>query len=271
MANVNQGTRQYTIVQVDAFTQNVFGGNSAAVVILDEWLEDTLLQKIALENNLSETVYVKPDNDSYSIRWFTPQIEVDLCGHATLAAAYVMFKDGMVDGQQINFISQSGDLQVNINNDVLFLNFPARMPEAIPHKNDLLRYLGVTAKDVVGMFQSRDTVVVLHEEKQVAEITPDYAGLALLETFAVCVTAPGVDCDFVSRFFAPKAGINEDPVTGSAHCSLIPYWATRLNKNLLSAKQISSRVGELFCEYLGERVLIGGHCREYMRGQFCIS
>ncbi len=269
----------FEMVQVDAFTQQVFGGNSAAVIVVEHWPPAPLMQQIAMENNLSETVFVMPDNDSWFIRWFTPQTEVDLCGHATLAAAHVLFKDGHVKGRRLNLQSQSGALAVdckakrNANreaicedsgDDLLFLDFPSRPGTPIRNLEACEAAIG---QKVVAGFQSRDTLLVLDSQAQVLDCRPDMQALAALDTFAVMVSAPGEDCDFVSRFFAPAAGIPEDPVTGSAHCTLIPYWAERLGKTDLHARQLSARGGELFCTLAGDRVRIGGYCVEYMRGR----
>lgn len=255
------------LVQVDAFTQDIFGGNSAAVVVLDEWLSDELMQKIAAENNLSETVFVRRELQDFSLRWFTPEVEVDLCGHATLAAAYVLFKDNIAQTTQIEFESKSGPLFVARQGDRIFMDFPARAGVAVNDYGEIEDALGLEVREV---FQARDTLVIVENQEQVRACRPDFAALAVLDTFAVIVSAPGEDCDFVSRFFAPAAGINEDPVTGSAHCTLIPYWAQRLQRNRLHARQLSKRGGELFCEDTGERVLIGGDCREYMRARIFI-
>lgn len=255
------------MVQVDAFAKEVFQGNSAAVIILEDWLPGSLLQNIALENNLSETVYVKKEGNRFAIRWFTPTVEVSLCGHATLAAAYVLFKDALVNTETVEFVSQSGELSVQQEGDLLKLDFPATPAKRRPSMPGLEKALGVVPEDIL---QSRDTLVVLKDQQQVAALTPDFAQLAQLDTFGVIATAPGEDCDFVSRFFAPAQGINEDPVTGSAHCTLIPYWSQRLNQTVLHAKQISQRGGELFCEDMGERVSIAGYCCEFLRGTLTV-
>ena len=256
------------LVQVDAFTQQVFGGNSAAVVVLDDWLDSVLMQQIAMENNLSETVFVKPEGGSWGIRWFTPQVEVDLCGHATLAAAYVLFKDGYVDQGQVQFVSQSGALAVTQEEGLLHLDFPAR--PGLPLE-DVSEFGAAIGQPVQAAYQARDTLLILASEAAVAACEPDLAAVAALDTFAVIVSAPGNNCDFVSRFFAPGAGIPEDPVTGSAHCTLIPYWAERLGKSHVHARQISARGGELYCRLNHDRVSIGGYCVEYLRGTLSLN
>ena len=257
------------IVQVDAFTRHVFGGNPAAVILVDEWPDAGLMQSIAMENQLSETVFVKPDGDHWGIRWFTPQVEVDLCGHATLAAAYVLFNDNHVQRDQVVFQSSSGALSVSRQGGRLYLDFPSRPGKPLACTEAFQEAIGTPVKTA---FQARDSLLILENQAQVEACQPDMAALASMDTFAVIVSAPGDECDFVSRFFAPGAGIDEDPVTGSAHCTLIPYWAERLGKNTLEARQLSRRGGELFCEYHGDRVSIGGYCVEYMRGKiatFC--
>lgn len=257
----------FELVQVDAFTQQVFGGNSAAVIVVEDWPAVTLMQQIAMENNLSETTFIKREPAGWRIRWFTPQMEVDLCGHATLAAAYVLFKDGHVSESSVRLQSHSGELAVNRRGDLLFLDFPSRPGTELQNLEALEAAIG---RKVVAGFQARDTLLILESRADVEQCRPDMSGIAALDTFAVMVSAPGGDCDFVSRFFAPGAGIPEDPVTGSAHCTLIPYWADRLGKNALHARQLSARGGELFCELVGDRVLIGGYCAEYMRGRLSV-
>ncbi|MDX1692139.1 MAG: PhzF family phenazine biosynthesis protein [Ketobacteraceae bacterium] len=255
------------LVQVDAFSRQLFGGNPAAVIVVDDWPDNGLMQNIAMENQLSETVFVKQEDAGWGIRWFTPDIEVDLCGHATLAAAYVLFQDARVSGDMIHFTSQSGPLSVQREADRLYLDFPSRPGTPLKALEGFANAIG---QEVLAGFQSRDTLLILESQEQVEDCKPDMRALSLLDTFAVIISAPGRDCDFVSRFFAPGAGIDEDPVTGSAHCTLTPYWAERLNRTSLRARQLSRRGGELFCEYLGERVRIGGYCKEYMRGRIAL-
>jgi len=259
---------RYAIHQIDAFTDRLFGGNPAAVVPMDEWLPDETLQAIAAENNLAETAFVIPGGESCKLRWFTPTVEVNLCGHATLAAAYVLFREYMPERQRIDFETRSGTVSVIRSGDVLSLDFPARAGEQGAVTAELEAALGARPVDVR---ESRDRMVVFEDEATVRNLRPDLAAVADLDTFAVITTAPGTDVDFVSRFFAPGAGVPEDPVTGSAHCTLIPYWAEQLGRHHLSARQVSARGGELDCEWLGERVRIGGRCVEYLRGSIEVS
>ncbi|MBL7745964.1 MAG: PhzF family phenazine biosynthesis protein [Chitinophagaceae bacterium] len=256
-----------TLYQVDAFTNKLFGGNPAAVVPLDKWIDDTLMQQIAMENNLAETVFFVPQKEDYHIRWFTPELEIDLCGHATLAASYVLYQYLGVDKPQIRFHSKSGELLVQRKGDKLELNFPARMPELITsYPDELLKGLGVA--NPVAVYKSRDYVVELETQKQVEQVKPDMGLLNKIDVIGIIITAPGTDCDFVSRFFAPNCGIPEDPVTGSSHSTLIPFWAEKLNKTSLHARQLSQRKGELWCEMLkGDRVTMAGQCVFYMKGE----
>lgn len=259
------------IYQVDAFTDKVFGGNPAAVVLLQQPLADAVLQAIAAENNLSETAFIETRaRGHYRIRWFTPTVEVDLCGHATLAAAWVLRHRCNDHSETLRFDSASGPLAVHTGGVGLSLDFPARPPQDCPlPRSQLLDALGLDDADYVG--QARDTLVVVNNAEQVSCLAPDMAALAQLDTFAVTVTAPGTDCDFVSRFFAPAQGIDEDPVTGSAHCTLVPYWAQRLAKPALSARQLSARGGALQCRLDGERVLIAGECACFMSGEISLA
>lgn len=258
---------QLPIFQIDAFTSRVFGGNPAAVVPLTSWLPDPVLQAIAAENNLAETAFFVPHADAgpheYALRWFTPKVEVDLCGHATLATAHLLFSRFVPDAKKVRFTTQSGWLAVTREGDRLALDFPARPPTACPVPEELIAALGVQPAVVLA---ARDYFVVLRSAEAVRTLTPDIERLATLDRFAVIVTAPGDDCDFVSRFFAPAQGIPEDPVTGSAHCTLIPYWSRRLGKISLFGRQLSARGGELYCEDQGERVAIAGHAVLYLEG-----
>lgn len=253
------------IYQVDAFTSKVFGGNPAAVCILNEWLDAPIMQKIAAENNLAETAFIVPKDDHFTIRWFTPTLEVDLCGHATLASAYVLFMLGLAKGE-VTFQSMSGQLAVKqLEDDLLALDFPARKPVVCEKPALLEDALGVAVKATLA---SRDLLVVLDREEQVVKLKPNFEILSSIkEHFAIIVSAPGDKVDFVSRFFAPNAGILEDPVTGSAHCTLIPYWSELLGKNNLHALQVSPRGGELFCANLDERVSIAGAAVLYLKGE----
>lgn len=252
------------IYQVDAFTSRLFGGNPAAIVPLTQWLPDDLMQKIAAENNLAETAFIVAKGDRYELRWFTPTLEIDLCGHATLASAYVVFRHLHPDWQEVAFDTvKAGELKVKrLADGLLSMDFPARPPEPGAVDSRLKAAVGGHPEQVMA---SRDYLVIYGSEDEVRALKPNMAELAKIDRFVI-VTAPGKACDFVSRFFAPRAGIDEDPVTGSAHSTLIPYWAERLGKTKLHAFQISPRVGELRCEHLGSRVIMAGHAVEYLRG-----
>src|SRR5690554_800802 len=252
------------IYQVDAFSKNVFGGNPAAVCPLVEWLPSELMQKLAMENNLSETAFIVPEKDGFGLRWFTPTTEVDLCGHATLATAHVLFEHLAYPKKEINFYTKSGKLVVQKEGDRLMMDFPADKMEKVVAPPILLQSIGVKEGDV---YRSDDYMVVLQDEEQVASLEPNFSMLGEVEARGVIVTAPGKSVDFVSRFFAPQSGINEDPVTGSAHTKLVPYWAQCLGKNELEARQISKRGGELSCRLKGDRVEILGHVITYLIGE----
>ena len=253
--------------QIDAFTNEVFHGNPAAVCPLPAWLPDATLQNIAAENNLSETAFIVPRGADFDLRWFTPTLEMDLCGHATLAAAFALFTEQQFPGDVIRFHSRSGTLTVRRAGDVFTLDFPSRPPQPCARPETLVRGLGSRPADVL---KARDYLAVFASAAEVRALRPDFAALKTLDCLGIIATAPGDDCDFVSRFFAPAAGVDEDPVTGSAHCTLIPYWASRLGKNKLFARQISARGGELFCELAGDRVHIGGRAVLYLRGEICL-
>ncbi|MFC2103999.1 PhzF family phenazine biosynthesis protein [Bacteroidota bacterium] len=256
------------IYQVDAFTDHIFGGNPAAICPLDEWLETDVMQKIAEENNLSETAFFVPKDDYFEIRWFTPKVEIDLAGHPTLATAWVIFNELNYSKDKIRFVSPlSGELLIEKTNDLIIMDFPTNKPESCAVPEYLVDGLGKAPKEVL---QARDLLVIFQNQKEIENIKPDFGLLEKIDTFGVIITAPGNDSDFVSRFFAPRAGINEDPVTGSAHTILIPYWAEKLNKTKMSAIQLSKRVGKLHCEYLGERVKISGIARLFMKGKIII-
>ncbi|HEX6180595.1 MAG TPA: PhzF family phenazine biosynthesis protein [Chitinophagaceae bacterium] len=259
-----------SIYQVDAFTDRVFGGNPAAVIPLDKWLDAELMQTIAAENNLAETVFfVKNNEGSYHIRWFTPGLEIDLCGHATLASAYIIknYIDKAVE--EILFTTQQvGTLRAICKNGIYTLDFPARMPQPCEVPDTLYKSLGIT--NAIEVLKSRDYFVVLPDEQAVLDINPDMTLVKQLDAVGVTVTAKGKNADVVSRFFAPKAGIPEDPVTGSAHCNIVPYWCEKLGKNKLFAKQLSSRGGDLWCELVGDRVMMSGHCAEFMKGEITL-
>jgi PhzF family phenazine biosynthesis protein len=255
------------LYQVDAFTSRLFAGNPAAVVVLEKWLPDPVLQAIAMENNLAETAFVIPAPGACPLRWFTPAIEIDLCGHATLATAHVLFSHRFPELDVLSFETLSGTLSVRCDGDLLFLDFPSRPGRPAPVTEALLAALGRRPREVL---QSRDLMAVLDSEAEVRNFAPDFARIAALDGMALIITAPGDGDDFVSRFFAPKAGVPEDAVTGSSHCTLIPYWAARLGRNRLSARQLSARGGELQCELRGDRVLIGGSAVEYLRGEIAV-
>lgn len=252
------------IYQVDAFTTKLFRGNPAAVVLMDSWLPDEALQAIAAENNLAETAYVIPGLDPRPLRWFTPAIEIDLCGHATLATAHVLFRHRFPKLDRVAFQTKSGTLTVAREGNILSMDFPSRPAQPVTVNDALTGALG--SKPLEALL-ARDLLAVFETEDQVRGLKPDFARVAQLEGMAVIASAPGHEVDFVSRFFAPKAGIPEDPVTGSSHCTLIPYWAKRLGKTTFSARQISPRGGELRCELRGDRVLIGGAAVEYLVGE----
>ncbi|MFN8208187.1 MAG: PhzF family phenazine biosynthesis protein [Bacteroidales bacterium] len=253
------------IYQVDAFTDNLFGGNPAAVVPLTDWLPSGLMQQIARENNLSETAFFIPDGTDFHIRWFTPGTEVALCGHATLATAHVLFYHLKYEGESVHFHSQSGILRVYRSKNKLVLDFPADAVCGIESDTGLSSALGVSP---VKSFRGRDDVLLVFEnEEQIKVMQPDFGLLARCDARGVIVTAPGKTADFVSRFFGPRVGINEDPVTGSAHTLLTPYWAKQIGKTELSAVQLSERGGILQCSLRGDRVHIAGNAVSYLVGE----
>ena len=252
------------IYQVDAFTLGPFSGNPAAVCPLESWLDAATMQSIAAENNLAETAFIVASETGYDLRWFTPAIEVDLCGHATLAAGYVVLNPLRVDLDAVTFESVSGPLIVTRDGDRLSMDFPARPPAPVAVSQALSDALGEAPSEV---HLSRDVLAVYDDEATVRRLSPDQAKLlALDEGLGVIVSAKGESVDFVSRFFAPKAGIAEDPVTGSAHCTLVPFWAERLGRSRLVAHQVSPRGGELHCEHRGERVIMSGECSLFLTG-----
>jgi PhzF family phenazine biosynthesis protein len=253
------------LYQVDAFASTVFRGNPAAVVPLTEWLPDNTLQAIALENNLAETAYFVRRENHFHLRWFTPAMEIDLCGHATLAAAWVIVHLLEPQREQVLFDTLSGALRVTRHGQRLRLDFPARPPHPVASSDLVAEALGGSPQQILA---ARDYFAVYASAAEVAALKPDMTRLLACDRFGFIATAPGDGtCDFVSRFFAPAAGVPEDPVTGSAHCTLIPYWAERLGKRELFAKQISARGGELWCEHLGERVTMAGDAVLYLRGK----
>jgi PhzF family phenazine biosynthesis protein len=252
------------LYQVDAFTSRLFSGNPAAVCPLEAWIEDRILQAVAAENNLSETAFFVKQGSRYEIRWFTPTSEVDLCGHATLASAYVILRFLEKDLDVVEFDTRErGALSVRREGDRLTLDFPAMVPEPCEAPEGLLEGLGGRA---VSVLRSRDYLVRYADERSVRDLSPDMNLLSRAECVGIIATAPGDDVDFVSRFFAPRMGVPEDPVTGSAHCTLTPYWARELHREQLHALQVSRRGGELFCRALGDRVKISGEAVLYLEG-----
>jgi len=249
---------------IDAFTDQQFHGNPAGVCPLDHWLPDEVMQQIAAENKHAETAFFVPEGDAFRLRWFTPKSEVDLCGHATLATAFVLSNFLNYKRDLIVFETRSGRLTVEVQGRLLLMDFPARPAEKYPEPAELVQALG---RSPLKVLRARDALVVFAAEKDILAIEPDFDRLAKLPVLGVIVTAPGDKVDFVSRFFAPGVGVPEDPVTGSSHCTLVPYWAAKLGKTRLHARQLSERGGELFCELAGERVKIGGHAVAYLRGE----
>lgn len=257
------------LYQVDAFTSMLFGGNPAAVCLLEQWLEDQLLQDIAAENNLSETAFLVRNDCGFDLRWFTPVTEVALCGHATLASAQVLFTRRRWPEETIRFRTRrSGELLVRRRDDLLEMDFPALPSQPLTPPTVLGKAIPAQALAVLG--SAEDLLVELADERCVRELRPDLAALAKIDCRGVIVTARGENCDFVSRFFAPRFGIPEDPVTGSAHCVLVPYWAKKLGKKMLTARQVSPRGGELWCEERGERVGIAGRAVVYLEGTITV-
>ncbi len=253
------------IYQIDAFTETLFGGNPACVVPLHKWLTDEIMLKIAKENGVAETAFFIDQGETIGLKWFTPEIEMDLCGHATLATTHCLKSILKYKKNPIVFETRSGKLIVQENNGLYTMDFPSRMPIPCELPENISKSLNVQPKEVL---KSRDYILVYENEKEIRNIMidPYFFNQINLDPGGVCVTAKGEDCDFVSRFFTPQASILEDPVTGSAHCSLIPFWADRLQKNKLFAQQISSRMGKIYCENLRDRVLISGHAVTYSIG-----
>jgi predicted PhzF superfamily epimerase YddE/YHI9 len=264
------------LYQIDAFASAVFSGNPAAVCPLERWLPDATMQSIAAENNLAETAFFVPrpagamsgagtpaGKTEYDLRWFTPETEIDLCGHATLASGFVVFSVLEPSRRDVTFHTRSGPLTVRCDADEFSMDFPARPPERCPAPAGLDAMLGGTPREV---WRSRDLMAVFDREPDVRALKPSFDAIRALDVFGVIVTAPGSEVDFVSRFFAPLQGVPEDPVTGSAHCTLVPYWAKRLGRPRLRARQISPRGGELRCEDRGDRVTISGRAVKYLEG-----
>lgn len=254
---------------IDVFTDRLFGGNPAGVCLLETWPDDAIMQSIAMENNLAETAFlVRKDSGAYGLRWFTPEVEIDLCGHATLASAFVLMNEVGAVSNAVDFHTQSGTLTVTRDGDIFTMDFPSRAP--VPCDIPPLLEKGLGAR-ILETHMSRDMLVLLDSEDTVRNLQPDYALLRQIDNvFAVIVTAKGTGCDFVSRFFAPNAGIPEDPVTGSSHCTLIPFWSRRLGKTQMTARQLSARGGSLLCEHCGDRVKIGGSAVCYLRGEISL-
>ena len=253
---------------VDAFTKRVFHGNPAAVCVMEAWLSDELMQQIAIENNLSETAFMVREGERYHIRWFTPGAEVNLCGHATLATSFVLTRFFDPQAEELVFTSLSGELRVRKADELLELDFPSRMPRPVPFTTQMRQLVhGLPAQAYV----DRDLILVLEDEQSVRDYIPDYAAISALEgELGLFITAPSRTYDFVSRTFFPKLKINEDPVCGSAHCNLIPYWAKRLGKTKMTAYQASPRGGVLYCEDRGDRVRISGHAALYSEAELHI-
>lgn len=255
------------IYQIDAFTDVVFGGNPAAVCILKSWLPDVLMQQIAAENNLAETAFAVPSGNDYELRWFTPELEVDLCGHATLATAFVIFNYYGFKENTLRFISpRSGELLVTKTEDgTMTMDFPTDDLQSVVSNETINNAIGIAPMET---FKGKTDYMLIYDSQEIIEsIAPNFHLLDQLDCRGVIVTAPGDDVDFISRFFAPQCGIPEDPVTGSAHTSLTPYWSSKLGKNLMTAKQLSQRGGDLTCEYLGKRVKISGKAVCYLIGE----
>ncbi len=250
--------------QVDAFASRRFEGNPAAVCPLKEWLSDDLMQSIAAENNLSETAFFVPAQSGFHLRWFTPLAEVDFCGHATLASGHVLFDALDYEKQSVVFETRSGEMTVERSGKLYVMNFPAQPPRPCSPPKTLIEALGAKPTEVLA---ADDYLAVFESQAVVQSLAPDFARLGDLDLRGVIATAPGDDHDFVSRFFGPKLGIDEDPVTGSAHCELTPYWSQRLSKKQLRARQISRRGGDVLCEIAGDRVRLKGSAVTFMVGE----
>jgi PhzF family phenazine biosynthesis protein len=256
-----------TLYQIDAFTNKLFTGNPAAVIPLEKWIDESLMQNLAMENNLSETVFFVPNGNDFDIRWFTPGGEINLCGHATLASAYVLFTFLGYKKPSITFHSKSGPLVITRDKEIISMDFPSWKPERVTdYPKGLEEALGV--KEIVGVYKYRDLLVELYSEKDVRQAEPDFT-LIKKTNHKIIITAPGAGApiDFVSRFFAPTLGVDEDPVTGSAHSQLIPFWSEKLDKTKMEAMQLSKRGGHLRVEQKGDRVQMGGQCVFYMKGE----
>jgi PhzF family phenazine biosynthesis protein len=266
---LNNRKKRYPIYQVDAFTDKIFAGNPAAVVPLERWLPAEVMQRIAAENNLAETAFFVRLNEGYHIRWFTPEIEQDLCGHATLAAAHVIARHLNPGLPAVTFQSISGELTVEVMDEMLTLNFPARKPQPSTAPQVILNAMPAEPLEIL---KARDYLLVYESEALIREMNPrrDVLEQVNIDPGGIIVTAKGEQVDFVSRFFTPQASLFEDPVTGSAHCSLIPYWSERLGKDKMVALQLSARGGKLYCQNAGERVLISGQAVTYLQGHIMV-
>lgn len=254
--------------QVDAFTEEIFRGNPAAICILNEWLDEKLMQNIAMENNLSETAFCIVKEDLCELRWFTPEEEIDLCGHATLATAYVIFEILNYPGSTVKFTTKSGILTVEKQGDIMTMEFPSREGTKVEITDQLIKGLGKESKEA---YESRDLMIVYENEQEIRELNPNMEELKLVDAFGIIVTAKGESSDFVSRYFAPSCGVPEDPVTGSAHCTLIPYWSKILGKNKMIAHQLSKRGGVLQCEHVGDKVKISGKAKLFFKGEIYLG
>ncbi len=260
-----------SIYQIDAFASKLFKGNPAAVIPLTQWIDDAWMQSIAAENNLAETVFFVPLSNGdadYHIRWFTPEFEINLCGHATLASAYVIFNYLNFEKDTVVFSSQSGLLRVAKKDNLLEMDFPSWKPKPVTDAPEAIaEILGI--KNIIGTYRHRDLLIEVATEAEVVAAAPDFTALKKTKEMVI-LTAPGTSSDFVSRFFAPDAAVDEDPVTGSAHSQLIPFWSEKLGRKKLFARQLSKRGGELWCEDVGNRVLIAGQCVFYMKGEIVL-
>lgn len=253
---------------VDAFSENLFSGNPAGVCILEEMIEEELMQKIAAENNLSETAFVYEVADGYKLKWFTPKAEVDLCGHATLATAHIIATEIHPDQKKMRFNTLSGILEVEKKGDLYEMDFPSRKPKLVMWTNDMEAAFGIKAEEA---YVARDLIIPLESEKMVRELRPDFSKIAVLtHGMGVIVTAKGEAVDFVSRCFYPRIGIDEDPVTGSAYAALTPYWSEILNKKTMTAEQLSERGGTVYCEQRGDRVKVSGRAKTYLEGKLLL-
>jgi len=258
------------IYQLDSFTDKIFSGNPAAVCPLDEWLPDELMQKIAMENNLAETAFFVKHDGQFDIRWFTPSVEVDLCGHETLASAAVLYDYEKYEGEMITFFSsRSGKLTVSRSGDLLTLDFPSDKFERVDLSPQLIACFN--SQPVEAYKGKTDFMLVFNNEEEVRKLVPDLPAISKIKARGIIVTAPGAEVDFVSRFFAPQSGVDEDPATGSAHTTLTPYWAQKTGKSELLAIQLSARKGFLKCAYHGDRVKISGQVKTYLQGEITVE